>query len=418
MDILSSEVNMMEELHTGNYYWNTFDAKQTNWSTLEHSLTTKVLIVGGGMSGLMTAYKLQEQGIDFVLLEGEQIAEGSSLASTGLLQYCNDIMLSELRSTIGREKADTFYRYCYYALDQLKLIASNIQQHVGDAHFRPRTSMQYCSDEADIVKLQQEYEALSSLDLPCELWGSQQVEQHFPFSKATALVTHGDAEVNPHLFVLSIAQYLTDQGCHLYEKSIVSKHKRLESGKYRVTVNNRQSVEAEYIVYAVGYQPQQLHQQRFHPLLNRSYVIVTNPVPDLTSWYEKYMLWETARPYLYLRTTIDSRIIVGGLDESIQTPNHNQSSVEAHSRTLLEELRKLFPDYELQIDYSWNATFAETTDQLPYLGVDPDDEHIMYILGYGGNGTVYSVLGAELLTNMILGLRDMDDLAEIVKLDR
>ena len=418
MDILSSEVNIMKELHTGDFYWNTFDTTPSHWPTLEQSLTTKVLIVGGGISGLLMAYTLQEQGIDFVLLEGDQIAEGSSLASTGLLQYCNDIMLHELRSTIGREKADIYYRYCYLALDWLKRIASTLQKHVGDAHFYPRTSMQYCSSEEDIIKLQQEYEALLSLDLPCELWGSQQIEQHFPFSKGTALITHGDAEVNPYLFVLQLAKYLTKKDCHLYEKSLVCDHERLSNGKYQVTVNNVHNVECEYIVYAIGYQPKQLHQPFFHSALNRTYVIVTNPVDDLTSWYENYMLWETARPYLYLRTTIDSRIIVGGLDENIQTPNHNNASVDAHNNTLLAELRKLFPEYDLQIDYSWNATFAETADQLPYLGVDPADEHIMYILGYGGNGTVSSMLGAELLTNIISGSGDMNDLAEIVKLDR
>lgn len=418
MDILSSEVNIMKELHTGNYYWNTFHTKKTEWSTLNKDLTTKVLIVGGGMSGLLMAYMLHEQGIDFILLEGDQIAEGSSLASTGLLQYCNDIMLSELRSAIGREKADTFYRYCYRALDQLKHIASNLQKHVGDAHFRSRTSMQYSSTDEDIIKLQQEYEALLSLELPCELWGSHQIEQQFPFSKGTGLVTHGDAEVNPHLFVLSLAQYLTEEGCHLYEKSLVSDHERLSNGSYRITVNNHYIVQSEYIVYAIGYQPEQLHQKLFQPILNRSYVIVSNPVDDLSSWYEKYMLWETARPYLYLRTTVDNRIIVGGLDETIQTPNHNVASVEALNDKLLDELRKLFPEYDLQIDYSWNATFAETADQLPYLGVDPDDQHIMYILGYGGNGTVSSMLGAELLTNMICGSGAMDDLADIVKLDR
>lgn len=408
----------MKELHTGAYYWNTFEIKQKEWPSLQQSLRTKVVIVGGGMSGLLTAYMLHEHGIDFVLVEANEIAEGSSLASTGLLQYCNDIMLSDLRSAIGQEKADTFYRYCYRALDQLKSIAAKLKNEVGDAHFRARTSLQYCTTKDDIVKLEQEYNALASLDFPCELWGSEQIEQHFPFSKGSGLITHGDAEVNPHLFVLSLAQYLSEQGCHLYERSIISDHTELPNHRYSVTVNDTHVVEADYIVYAVGYQPEQLKQSLFDPILNRSYVIVTNPVADLSQWYEKYMLWETARPYLYLRTTVDSRIIVGGLDETIQTPNHDPASIEQHNQKLLEEVRKLFPHFDLSIEYYWNATFGETEDQLPYLGVDPKDPHIMYILGYGGNGTVSSMLGAELIMNLISGSTAMNDLADIVKLDR
>src|SRR5690606_18016368 len=98
----------MKELHTGANYWNTFTTGDTEWPTLGESLRTKVLIIGGGMSGLLTAFKLHEQNIECVLVEGKEISEGSSLASTGLLQYCSDLMLHELRKMIGRQKADGF----------------------------------------------------------------------------------------------------------------------------------------------------------------------------------------------------------------------------------------------------------------------------------------------------------------------
>lgn len=408
----------MKELHTGMYFWNTFPTKQIDWPKLNQSHSTKVLIVGGGMSGLLSAFMLFQHNIDFILLEANEIAEGSSLASTGLLQYSNDIMLSELRSQIGRQKADTFYRYCFYAMEQLKKLSGKLIEHTGDTQFRPRSSMQYNSIHTDIVKLQNEYAALSSINLPCELWGKMQIEEHFPFSKDVGLITHGDAEVNPFLCVNHLANYLTAQGCHLYEHSSVTDMTSKASDHHIATVNHQYQIEAQYVIYAVGYQPKQLHQKLFKPILNRSYVIVTNPVNNLSVWYEKYMLWESARPYLYCRTTVDSRIVVGGLDETSQTPNHDASSTAAKYNQLLCEIKKLFPSFDLTIEYSWNATFAESADQLPYLGVDPSNPHIMYVLGYGGNGTVFSILGAELLTKLILGSDEMNDLAEVVKLDR
>lgn len=408
----------MKELHTGTYFWNTFPVDKTNWPKLDQSMSTKVLIVGGGMSGLLSAYMLFENNIDFILLEGNEIAEGSSLASTGLLQFSNDIMLYELRSQIGRQKADTFYRYCYDAMEQLKKMSSKLIKHTGDTHFRPRSSMQYNSVPADIEKLQNEYDALSSIDLPCELWGKRQIEERFPFSKDIGLITHGDAEVNPFLCVNHLANYLTAQGCHLYERSIVTEMTSKASDLHIATVNYQYKIKAQYVIFAVGYQPKQLHQKLIKPILNRSYVIVTNQLPDLSSWYNNYLLWESARPYLYLRTTVDSRIVAGGFDERTQTPNHDTASTSAKYNQLLHEVRTLFPSLELSIEYSWNATFAESADQLPYLGVDPNNPHIMYVLGYGGNGTVYSMLGAELMTSLILGSNDLNDLAQIVKLDR
>lgn len=408
----------MKELHTGAYYWNTFQAPQKNWPKLEKSLSTKVLIVGGGMSGLTTAYMLHQQGIEFVLVEGNEIAEGTSLISTGLLQYSNDIMLSDLRSAIGRNKADTFYKYCYGAMGQLQKMADTLLNTTGDVQFQPRSSMQYASTPQDVAKLQQEYNALSQLGLPCELWGRTQIEQHFPFTKGAGLLTHGDAEVNPYLCVSTIAHYLTTEGCQLYEKTIVQDHTKVAAQQFLVTVDGGHHIKAEYIIYAIGYQPQQLQQKLLDPVLNRSYVIVTNSIPEQSLWYEKMLLWETARPYLYVRTTEDSRIIIGGLDEKQEAPNYDDHTSGARYYQLLHEAQALFPHYDISIDFAWNGTFAETADQLPYLGVDPSESHIMYVLGYGGNGTVYSMLGAELAVHAITQTNEMNDLAEIVKLDR
>jgi len=407
----------MKIVHKGANYWKTFDNGDTVWPALQHSLSTHVLIIGGGMSGLLTALLLHQHNIDFVLVEAGELAGGSSSASTGLLQYSNDIMLYELRQQIGKEQADYYYRCCYDALQLLKTMIKSIEEDVGGLQYQARSSLQLSTTTEDIAKLQQEYEALSSIGLLCELWDSEQLSQHFPFSRPNALVTHQDAEINPHLFVIKSAQFLMKHGQQLYEHSAVTGLSKLNSGRYRADINGV-AIDAATVVHAVGYQYQQLQQLQLQLLLARSYVIVTEPIENLDFWYERMLIWETARPYFYTRITDDNRIIIGGLDEPTSDVNWDQASVSEHSEKLLSYLQQLFPELDTRIAYQWNATFIETRDGLPYIGAHPQDPTQYFVLGYGGNGVVSSMLGAQYVADAIIGQQSLQPLGTILGLAR
>lgn len=114
----------------------------------------------------------------------------------------------------------------------------------------------------------------------------------------------------------------------------------------------------------LGYETQEIKKDRA-AYLKSTYAITTKPLPDLSSWHEQAMIWETARPYLYMRTTPDNRIIAGGLDE--ETPDKDQRELRASNQgnVLLEEVRSYFPLEGLDIDYAWGAVFGNTHDGLP-----------------------------------------------------
>ena len=421
MDILIFEVSInMKKLHTGQYLWPIYNQlKALNTASLSSSLKTDVVVVGGGISGILTAYQLWRANIDFVVVEAHQIAHGSSLASSGLLQYCSDISLPDLRSTIGKNKADTFYQACYSAIDELQQLLEEVNLK-GETQFERVSSLQYASCNQDTLKLQAHYAALSELGLPCELWGKKKIEEHYSFSKPLALVTHHDAVINPYALIRNLSAFLLHKGIKIIEHAKVTSQSFYKDD-ISLTINNEYEIIASHVIYAIGYQPEQLQEDKIKPILNRTYTVVTNPITQLAKRYDGKLIWETAKPYLYIRTTQDNRLIIGGLDERQQAPNEDPVSVEQHNKQLLNELIKLFPFIkdEVKIEYAWNATFAESYDQLPYIGASPKHKQILYLCGYGGNGTVYSMLGSKLLTDYIMG-KDVDDniVATAVALDR
>jgi glycine/D-amino acid oxidase-like deaminating enzyme len=117
-------------------------------------------------------------------------------------------------------------------------------------------------------------------------------------------------------------------------------------------------------------------------------------------------VWESARPYLYARTTPDDRVMVGGEDVSFRNPDHRDALVPSKASTLLEKVRRLFPRIEMEPAYGWAGTFGETRDGLPYIGAHPGvDNRVQYALGYGANGMPFSAIAAQIITARVLGKR-------------
>jgi glycine/D-amino acid oxidase-like deaminating enzyme len=114
------------------------------------------------------------------------------------------------------------------------------------------------------------------------------------------------------------------------------------------------------------------------------------------------MVWESARPYLYMRPTEDGRLLIGGEDDAVDIPAKRDARVEKKARILMRRVREMFPALPLQPTFSWAGTFAETEDGLPFFGPHPQyGPRVHFAMAYGGNGITYSMLGAGLLRALI-----------------
>lgn len=403
----------MKELHTGKLFWPDTLSQTKEYPPLQQNKKVQVAIIGGGMSGTICSSLFVRRGLSTIMLERSQVACGSTLANTGLLQFCNDIMLCDLIDQIGKQDAQGFYIACKEAVEMLGSIANELPIDVG---FKNRNSLYYASTEQLLPKLKKEYNALHTCGLPVEFWSPDDISNHFPFRKSGAIVTHGDAEINPYQFVTALASAAVDEGLDLFEQTDIVEHETLTSGIHRLRTADGFEIEAEHVVYAIGYEPEKLRGKLIKANINRSYVIVTGVQENLQKWHERFLIWESSRPYLYIRTTFDDRAIIGGLDEEPEQPLQSERSREKRSKKLYTQFKALFPDMEAPIEYEWNATFGESLDGLPFIGEDPSWKKVYYCLGYGGNGAVYSMIGAMLLRDLILG--NQHPLAHILKLDR
>ncbi|CDN42478.1 FAD-binding oxidoreductase [Paenibacillus sp. P22] len=334
-----------------------------------------------------------------------------------MLQFSNDIMMSELADRYGGQAAVRFYEQCRGAVGSLgRLAAAAGQWNDG---FRPASSLYAASSEADEAKLVREFRMLEKNGFPVA-WGASaampsSVAEAFPAS----MTTYGDALANPPRLARALLRMASDNGVPIFEESPVREVRR-RGGSWVISAGDGE-VSASHIVVATGYIPGISAASELKPILRRTYALATRPGSVPTGWPEDSMVWETARPYFYFRTTPDGRIVAGGLDEDRPDPAGDETFLRDRSDMLLSDLKRYFPDAEFEAEYAWCGTFGESADDLPFIGEDKEQPGIFHSMGCGGNGTVYSALAASMLLAALSGekhpLADMLNPRRIIRQD-
>ena len=398
----------MRKLVKGDTYWDDL-GKDFNLKGVDRDLETEVLIIGAGMSGTLVAHVLSEKTkLRITLVDAKGVAEGSSRANTGLLQVSSDTMLHEFIEEIGEEKARGFYGMCQEAMKDLISLGDSLPRST----LRKRQSLYCATQKEDVAKLVKEYQALIGQGMEVAFLSKEDVLDQYGVNCYGALLILGDADVNPVVFIHEVTKRNLDKGVKIYAPTEVDLD-RIEENY--VTTKEGYKISFQYVIFATGY-AKKYHEVEDLIKINRTYAFITEPVEE-EPWTDQVMIWETKSPYLYLRTTRDGRIVVGGRDEEVDALVDEKAHMDKIFSKLVEDVKSLFDNPpKLVIDHQYNALFGTVKDGLPLMGRDPDLAHHFYLLGYEGNGTCYSMAGAKIIKNLIEGQED--SYAEIVKLDR
>src|SRR5690606_31055843 len=125
-------------------------------------------------------------------------------------------------------------------------------------------------------------------------------------------------------------------------------------------------------------------------------------------WKDEVLIWNTADPYLYVRTTPDNRVLVGGRDEDFSDPVKRDKLIDKKTKQLTKDISKLFPNLDFKPEFSWTGTFGATKDGLPYIGPYKKLPNSYFALGFGGNGITFSVIAAQIIKDILEGKENKD----------
>jgi glycine/D-amino acid oxidase-like deaminating enzyme len=397
------------KLHSAQPYWLLRNGLVRSYPSLHETLTADVVVIGAGITGAMIADELSKAGMSVIVLDGRDVGAGSTCASTALLQYEMDVSLQELQELCG-SVANDLYRSGLEACEHVRRLSEEVDADVG---FRARPSCYLASTADDAAKLQSEAAVRQAQGIPVEFWDEAAVRSHFDFAKPAALWSTGAAEVDPYRLTHALLQRISQRKGKIFDRSPVRDVELHPQGITFLTEHG--SATGRHGVIAAGYESQTFLPKPVAKLIS-TFAFVSEPLEEFPGWPERCLIWESARPYLYLRTTADGRLMAGGEDVEFRNERLRDKLLESRVAKIEARVRAMFPRIPFEIDYAWAGTFGETLDNLPFIGPHAERPALLFALCYGGNGITFSVLAAAILREYLQGRRH--PLAAAVAFDR
>lgn len=377
---------------------------------LAEDITTDVVIVGGGVTGAILGYYFTKNNINAVILEKSRIAHGSTSITTSLLQYELDSKTMELKEYTSIENVIRSYQLGIKALDE---IGEFINEYGNTCDFKRTDSLLYTAKNIEKKEIEEEYKIRKKAGFPVELIDEQ--NNLFSFDvKAGVLSKGGGAKLDPYRFTHALLEVSSKKGLRIYENTEVIDVRYNESGVTVETVYGHK-VKGKIIMVATGYNTK-LFTERAFGTKATAFNVVTKPISNIDSIYKQVVIRDNEKPYNYLRTTNDNRIIIGGEDINFLPDIFNEELCSKQYDKLEQRLKNMFQSFNIEVEYRYCGAFASTQDDLGFLGKDPNNEKLWYCLGYGANGILFAVLGGVMLSKLYLG-EDSEDL-KLFKVDR
>jgi glycine/D-amino acid oxidase-like deaminating enzyme len=374
-----------------------------SYPKLENSLQADVVILGGGISGALSAYCLSKAGIDCVVIDARSIGLGSSCASTSLLQYEIDVALYDLQKKIGYKNAVRAYELCADSILKLK----NIADDIGFRDIQLKNSLYYAANKRHIQFIKNEFRIRKENNFEVAFLEKEIIRNKYGFEAPCAILSELGGQTDAYAFAHYLHQHNIRNNCKVYDRTVISNIKHNKEGVYLKTEDGY-VIKSKKLIYATGYEVVNFIKKNILQLHSTYVTVSEHNSNDTDFWKDDVLIWNTNDPYLYLRTTPDRRIVIGGRDENFYNPHKRDKLIESKAKELKKDFNNLFPSIEFKSEFNWTGTFGSTKDGLPFIGIYKPLPNSYFSLGFGGNGITFSLIAAEIIADLIKGKNNKD----------
>lgn len=347
-------------------------ADMPRFASLEEDTATDVLIIGGGLAGILTAYMLAEAGVDSLLVEADRIAGGVTKNTTAKLTSQHGLVYQKLIREFGREGAALYLRANEEALAAYRRLAEGI-----DCAFEEKTNYIYTlgSDK----KVRKELAALKSLGFPA--WREDKLP--LPFEVSGAVAFPHQAQFHPLRFATVVSR-----GLNIRENTAVRELIAEKGGITAVTGGGK--VRARRVVVTTHFPFINKHGAYFLKMYqHRSYVIAFENGPQLGGMY-----LDDDEKGLSFRSHGDLLLIGGG--------SHRTGKQGGGFAELRRFANKYLPNCREK--FAWATQDCMTLDSVPYVGrYSRGAENMFVATGFNKWGMTGSMAAARLLADLLTG---------------
>ncbi|MGE8555515.1 MAG: NAD(P)/FAD-dependent oxidoreductase [Chryseobacterium jejuense] len=391
------------DLKSNEPFWLLKNGLIATYPSLKSDENCDVLIIGGGITGSLIAHQMVKDGYETILIDKRELCNGSTSATTSMLQYEIDVPLYELVKKIGEKGAVASYKACSEAIDSLETLVGKIHSKAG---FKRKKSLYFASKKKDVEWLKKEYEVRKNAGFEVQWLNADQILDKFGFENTYGgIVSKQGASIDAFQFAHELFTHNVKKGLKIFDKTEMIEVK-YHKGFNEVKVESGFHIKAKKIIYCIGYESKTLLKENFVNLKS-TYAVVSEVDKDKFKNITSTLVWNTDDPYLYMRTTDDGRLLIGGGDEDFYGAEKRDAILNKKEKEILKNLKKIKPDYHFYPDFVWAGTFGETKDGLPYISEHPKFKNSYFVLGFGGNGITFSVTGMEMASLFMKGRKHL-----------
>ena len=347
-----------------------------------------VAIIGGGITGLTTAYLLRKEGIRVAIIEANRIAKGVSGHTTAKITSQHSLIYDKLINKAGEEKAKQYATANQKAIELVEKIVSenNIQ-----CDFKRLSAYVYTNENEYIQKLENEVKAAIRLGIPAEYTDRLQL----PFNVKGAMKFENQAQFHPRKYLLALAAAIVGDDCRIFEQSRAVKF--IEGEPHTVITDNGAKIKARSVVLASHYPFYDLpglYFTRIYP--ERSYLLGVR----IKGSFPEGMYITAENPTRSMRSCPDSDgelLIVGG--------EHHKTGHGTDLHNHYEIIRQFAQsNFEvLDIPYRWSAQDYTAMDGIPIVGHLTSGRNKIYLAtGFAKWGMSNGTAAAVIVTDLIL----------------
>jgi glycine/D-amino acid oxidase-like deaminating enzyme len=396
---------MPDDDHTQKSYWlNTYGPYTPN-DPLQGDQSVDVAIIGGGYTGLATAYFLKraEPALRVAVLEGEVVGYGASGRNGGFAMTLFGLEPAVTAALFGRQRTAEAHRYCERAVD---LVRDLIRDHAMRSDFEYTGFLRLATTPGFVKRIQHDLEILTSQGIT----GLEWIDQARARAEIDSPIVRGAwweprcGILNPAKHARELKRVAQEAGALVYEQSPVTEIKR--AGKFMLCAPQG-TVAADKIVFATNAYSHLIPELKRKQVPAFTHMVITEPLTpeqlDSIGWEKRSGLEDARNLVHYLRLTIDNRLAIGGSDVTIGYGRAMDRDLnEKTFRQLEQDAVTLFPGLRgIKFVYRWGGPVSVPVDMAPAIG-QVGDARAWYSLGCVGHGVAPTHLNGQTLADLLL----------------
>lgn len=360
-----------------------------NTKKLTRDIEVDVLIIGGGLTGISSAYYLRDSNLKVCLVEQGYVGMGVTSKTTGKINYLQETIYSDLESKYSYDIAKKYYDSQKFAISEFEKI---IKDEKINCNFEKTKAYIFTNKSSEVENIKIEQNILESFGV--------KLEEHSKLNNCLkckyAISVDDTYTYHPLKFLYSLKKIIETNGINIYEQTRIKEMIKVKEGYVCYTDNSK--ILAKKVIIACHYpfflKPYMMPVKVY---TEKSYIVVGK-----TDDYKKESLITSDVPVKSIRYYNNEYMFYLGKSHNIC----NSLNDKDNFNKVINEAKVL----GIKVDYIWSNDDMMSVDKIPYIGrLEKDNDNLLIGTAYSTWGMTNGLLAGYILSNMVRGIKTKYD---------